>query len=89
MSSIKMITASVHFTKDGKETVANVEDAFVASEEPYYIGIGLRPSPGLWEFLKSGKNSAIELDGKILEYRVEFSIDVGENTLFFLSPFSD
>lgn len=84
-----MITATVHFAHNGQSSVSSVEDAFIASEEPYYVGLGIRPSPGLWEFLKAGKKPAIEIAGKTSEYRVEFSIDVGENTLFFLSPVAD
>lgn len=84
-----MIKVNVHFNQNGKVNEETVEDAFVASSEPFYIGLALNPSPGLWEFLKSGKRPAIEVENKLSNYKVEFSIDVGENTLFFLSPLSD
>ncbi len=89
MSSIRIITAKVHYQKEENDVVDTVEDAFIASSEPYYLGLALRPSPGLWEFLKSGKAPSIESESGVVQYSVEFSIDVGENTMFFLSPAKD
>lgn len=89
LSSIRLLSVVIHYRKNGNDRVETVDDAFIASSEPFYLGLAVRPSAGLWEFLKSGGNPVIESDGKASEYRAEFSIDVGENTLFLMSAVSD
>ncbi len=89
MGSIKIIQAKVQHRQKGQAVETVVEDAFIASTSPYYLGLALRPSPGLWEFLKSGGKPVVETDAGTFSFRVEFSIDVGENTIFFLSPEED
>lgn len=83
---MRMISAKIHFRSGEKDNVVESEDTFEASSAPEFVGLMLRPSPGLWEFLKAGGEPSIEINGKAGVYRTEFSLDVGENTFFFFSP---
>ncbi len=63
-----------------------VEKWFTASENPLYIGVMAKPSPGLWEHLSRSKSVFLVDDGSAKEYRIPYRIEVGENSIFFLTP---
>lgn len=70
---------------NGKKSEEDVR-AFYASREPLYYGIVLKPGIGLWEIMKSSNKVIMECGGDTNEYVVKYSIDVGENSFFFLTP---
>ena len=69
-------------TKDRGFTLDNV---FVASETPFFIGIILKPSEKCWMHLKKSREVMLGGKGEAV-FAIRFNIDVGENTIFFLSP---
>lgn len=76
----------VYFRKE-KEISGKVDSYFVASRNPFYIGIIMKPSSGVWEILKSSSTANLRVEGKnICEYEIPYKIEVGENTIFFLKP---
>ncbi len=61
--------------------------AFVASVEPPYIGILMKPSPYQWEeIMEEGfvRLSFTEED-VVFDLKVKYRIEVGENTIFFVT----
>lgn len=76
------------FRESGKESEALLEDYFVASVNPFYLGILLKPSRGIWEYLKNNDSVIIRLgkSGPHFEMNLKYRIEVGENTIFFLNP---
>lgn len=79
--------ATAIYFKNGKEQRAELEKCFVASYNPFYLGIPVKPSTGVWEYLKSA--SHIHLSGhksKLLKFNIKYRIEVGENTIFFIRP---
>ncbi len=90
MSAIEMIGAVCHFSgPDGKRIDERVENAFVASKSPFFLCLVIPPGKGLWEFLKSGGKPFVETGGEVNRYSTSYVIDVGENTLFFLTPLEE
>lgn len=71
---------------EGKKAEYSVENWFTASANPLYIGIIAKPSPGLWEYLSRSKSVILESDGPEGEYKISYRIEVGENSIFFLTP---
>jgi hypothetical protein len=62
-----------------------LDNIFVASETPFFIGIIVKPSKKSWMHFK--KSREVMLSGRReAVFYVKFNIDVGENTIFFLSP---
>lgn len=79
----------VYFRKE-KEISGKVDSYFVASRNPFYLGILLKPSTGVWEILKSASMTNLRIDGDTtLEFEIAYKIEVGENTIFFLKPGAD
>lgn len=81
-----MTSISVISTENGRRKEYSVEKWFIASEKPQYIAIVTKPSPGLWEHLSQSKVAVIELDGKSCNYNIPYRIEVGESTIFFVTP---
>lgn len=81
MTSIKVVS-----TKDGKRIDYPVEKWFLASEVPVYYAITTKPSPGLWEHLSQSGKIIMELDGKSGNFKIPYRIEVGESTIFFVTP---
>ncbi len=81
-----MVTISVVSTQEGKRKGYPVDKWFLASENPQYIAVITKPSPGLWEHLSQSKDAVMELDGKSFNFTIPYRIEVGESTIFFLTP---
>lgn len=78
---------SIVYYRDQKELVGEVEDFFIASNNPLYLGLIIKPSTGVWEILKSSSHANVRVNGeKILEFEIPYKIEVGENTIFFARP---
>ena len=83
---LNMTSISVISTQDGKRKEHFVHKWFMASEIPQYIAIVTKPSPGLWEHLSQSKAAVLEVDGKSYNYSIPYRIEVGESTIFFVTP---
>lgn len=81
-----MTSISVISTHNSKRKEYLVDKWFIASESPQYIAIVTKPSPGLWEHLSQSKEAVLELDGKSYNYNIPYRIEVGESTIFFVTP---
>lgn len=80
-------TVSCHIVfSDGRKRLSQEINAFYASKEPEFLGVMIKPSKGLWEYLKASRKPLLEINGRAKEYSVKYYIDVGENTIFFLTP---
>lgn len=79
--------ATAIYFKKGKEYRAELGRCFVASSNPFYLGIPVKPSTGAWEYLKSASEvHLVGQESKLLKFDIKYKIEVGENTIFFLSP---
>ncbi|MCL4345475.1 MAG: hypothetical protein M1375_01600 [Candidatus Thermoplasmatota archaeon] len=58
---------------------------FIGSEEPVYIGIILKPEPGVWEELMDADSFNIHFKDMVIEVRIGYRIEVGENSIFFVT----
>lgn len=81
MKEIKLVLG-----KDGKSSDHNVENFFLASSAPLYIGVIARPSSPLWVQLSASRSGVVEIDGTPMEFSIPYRIEVGENSIFFLKP---
>ena len=61
--------------------------AFVASVDPPYIGILMKPSPFQWEeIMEEGfVRLSFPEDDIVFDLKVKYRIEVGENTIFFVT----
>ncbi len=66
---------------------------FVASENPFYLGIILPPGPNTWADISTSKIVEVKFMGEFRRFGVKQRIEVGENSIFFLKledkPFSE
>lgn len=62
---------------------------FIASTEPFYVGVILPPEPGFWAVIAASKNLSADLDGETLRFKVDQRIEVGSNSIFFLRGIKD
>ncbi|MEM0157352.1 MAG: hypothetical protein QXN26_04720 [Thermoplasmataceae archaeon] len=74
------------FAENSGRIREKLENHFIASQNPLYIGIILKPSHGAWIRMSRAKTVVLEIDGKPGEYSVPYRIEVGENSIFFLKP---
>lgn len=70
-----------------KERKIEIENFFIASRTPLYIGLIIKPSKGLWEYLKNHNDVIVSFENEKESYQfdVEYKIEVGENTIFFIN----
>ncbi|MEM0139271.1 MAG: hypothetical protein QXZ44_01460 [Ferroplasma sp.] len=61
------------------------KDYFVASENPYYIGIIVNPSSDQWGKLVEAKSIEVKTGNSIKSFKIPYRIDVGENSIFFIT----
>ncbi|MHB8360996.1 MAG: hypothetical protein ACYDAO_00900 [Thermoplasmataceae archaeon] len=61
--------------------------AFVASLEPPYIGILMKPSPYQWEEIMEEGFVRLSFtdEDNVYDLKVKYRIEVGENTIFFVT----
>ncbi len=63
--------------------------SFVASSSPPYIGIIMKPEPGIWEELMDQDFMYVFNDSKGIRATVKYRIEVGESSIFFITSDSD
>lgn len=74
------------FQLEGKVLEEKIENYFIASRSPLYVGVILPPSKGAWTYMKGGNTIVIEVNNFSSQFRIPYRIEVGENTIFFLKP---
>ncbi len=74
------------FSENSGKVREKLENYFIASQNPLYIGVILKPSHGAWIRMSRARSVVLEIDGKPGEYSVPYRIEVGENSIFFLKP---
>ncbi len=75
------------FIKNRQQHEERVDESFVASMSPLYLGLIIKPSAGLWEHLKSADRIDLGKSGvDPVEFKIAYRIEVGENTIFFVTP---
>ncbi|MFG1414663.1 MAG: hypothetical protein AAE986_00685 [Thermoplasmataceae archaeon] len=79
-----MINIVIHSDR-GKEKV-KIDRHFVASDEPLFIGLIVSPSERIWPLMKNADSAILEIGGKSYSFRIPYKIEVGRNTIFFVSP---
>ncbi len=77
------------FADNNGKVREKLENNFIASQNPLYIGIILKPSHGAWIRMSRAKTVVLEMEGKPLEFSIPYRIEVGENSIFFLKPRED
>lgn len=73
-------------TENGNRIQYDINRSFIASEKPLYIGVITKPEPGLWNHLSTSRSVVMEVDGKASDFKIPYRIEVGESTIFFLTP---
>ena len=58
--------------------------SFVASSEPPYIGIIMRPEPGTWEELMDQDFMFLIHGGSEKKATIKYRIEVGDSSIFFI-----
>jgi flavin reductase (DIM6/NTAB) family NADH-FMN oxidoreductase RutF len=76
---------SVTFYQNGKTNMENLKNAFVASKDPPYVGLILKPGVGIWEYMKDHDDLIFNLHDSSVTAEIKYRIDVGENSIFFLT----
>lgn len=76
------------YRESGVEAEAPLDNYFVASRNPVYIGVLLKPSRGIWEYLKNNDSVILKLgdEERYFTMKLKYRIEVGENSIFFLNP---
>ena len=80
---------SVTFYYNGKTNEEKLTNVFVASEDPPYVGLILKPGVGIWEYLKDHDDLIFNLHDGSVTAAIKYRIDVGENSIFFLTSEND
>ncbi|WP_393971816.1 hypothetical protein OXIME_000402 [Oxyplasma meridianum] len=78
----------IPFVTNGTEQSFENPDVFIASESPLYLGIIMKPSKGVWEYLKNSSEMVLcrHNNEKCASFTIPYKIEVGENTIFFIQP---
>ncbi|MHB1812846.1 MAG: hypothetical protein ACYCPR_10640 [Thermoplasmataceae archaeon] len=78
----------IPFRSEGMDQALESPDLFIASESPLYLGLILKPSKGLWEYMKNSSEIVLCHGDRenCAEMSIPYKIEVGENTIFFLKP---
>lgn len=74
------------FHAKGEARSEEINDFFIASKSPLYVGVIMTPSKTLWTHLKAHSEVVLEIDGFSGNFSIPYRIEVGENTIFFLRP---
>ena len=80
-----MKTIKAVFMIRGERTTEEISNWFIASVSPLYLGIISKPSPGLWAYLSHSSGLIIEINDESFEFRITYRIEVGENSIFFVT----
>lgn len=76
-----------HIRSENQDKSQTMFKAFVASIEPPYLGILMKPSPFQWEeIMEEGfVRMSFQDRDKVFDLKVKYRIEVGENTIFFVT----
>ena len=69
---------------DGGNLLKNI-NAFKCSDEPPYLAIMIRPSPGIWENLMDQNFLFIKKDTSYINVSIKQRIEVGDSSIFFVT----
>lgn len=83
------MVVKISSTPNGISKEVDLNHIFIASEEPLYIGIIIKPEPGIWEELMDSELAYIHTSEGIKETKIGYRIEVGENSIFFVTLNSD
>ena len=78
-----MINIVIH-SDQGKEKL-KIDHYLVASDEPLFIGLIVSPSDRIWPRMKNADSAILEIGGKTYSFRIPYKIEVGRNSIFFVS----
>ncbi|WP_298407444.1 hypothetical protein [Ferroplasma sp.] len=71
----------------GNKKINLVEkEYFMASSEPLYYGLIVNPSSDLWSYMVKANNIVCNFNKSTEKYAIPYRIDVGENSIFFVTP---
>ena len=86
MTYVQMPKMKILSAINGEKVEYQVENYFEASENPLYLGVIVKPSPGLWELLSRSKTVVVVTDNLPITHSITYRIEVGESSIFFLTP---
>lgn len=81
-----MVSITAVVMENGSRKDYPVENWFVASQSPLYLGVITKPSPGIWGFMSRSHEVVLEISGKSRTFRIAYRIEVGESSIFFVTP---
>jgi hypothetical protein len=70
---------------ENKKVTLGEEEYFVASKDPLYYGLIINPSSELWGYMVEARDIECTVNNKLEKYNIPYRIDVGENSLFFIT----
>lgn len=80
-------------TESGNSFYLDSKRWFVASENPFYVGVIMLPGPNIWADMSASKTVEGKFRNESRKFVVKQRIEVGENSIFFLKledkPFSE
>ncbi|MGP6206541.1 hypothetical protein ACNF42_00690 [Cuniculiplasma sp. SKW3] len=79
------MVVKISSTPNGTMKEVDLNHLFIASEEPLYIGIIIKPEPGIWEELMDSEFAYIHTNEDVKETKIGYRIEVGENSIFFVT----
>ena len=76
-----------HIRSENHDKSQSMFKAFVASVDPPYIGLLMKPSPFQWEeIMEEGfVRLSFPEEDVVFDLKVKYRIEVGENTIFFVT----
>jgi hypothetical protein len=80
------MVVKISSTPNGEPKEVDQNHVFIASEDPIYLGIIIKPEPGIWEELMDSENLYIHFNDDVVQSRIGYRIEVGENSIFFVTP---
>ena len=69
-----------------KQDELDEDKYFIASKEPLYYGLIISPSTELWGDIVKAHSIQCNIHQRMAEYSIPYRIDVGENSIFFITP---
>lgn len=77
---------SLVIPSDHKKEKVSIDHYFIASDEPLFIGLIISPSERIWSRMKNVDSAILEIGGKSYSFKIPYKIEVGRNSIFFVSP---
>ncbi len=70
---------------NNKKVEFNEKEYFIASRKPLYYGVIISPSSDIWSYMVESGKVECKIENTNKKYSIPYRIDVGENSIFFIT----